>query len=85
VSDWSPDGRRLLYFGGDGLRVLDVASGQSWSIAGTADTDSVEWDDARWGPDGSFIVLYRDSWRDEHRVFDGVTYNAVVKAMGAKR
>jgi hypothetical protein len=31
------------------------------------------------------FVLYRCTWRDEHRVFDGLTYDAVVKAMGVKR
>ncbi len=83
--DWSSDSRRLLYFAENSLKVFDAVSGQSWSLAGTGDTDTLEWDDARWGPDGSFIVLSRASRRDEHRVFDGLTYDAVVKAMGAKR
>ena len=65
----SLDGRRLLHFGEDALGVFDAVSGQSSSIAGTGDTDTVEWDHARWARDGSFIVL----WRDEHRVFDGLT------------
>ena len=37
ASDWSADGRRLLYLGESGLRVFDTDRGQSWSIAGTAD------------------------------------------------
>ena len=82
--DWSSDGRLLLY-GGETVRVADIRSGQSWPIGEATDSDTTEWDDARFAPNGTFIVLQRDAWHDEYRRFDGLTYDAVIKAMNAKR
>ena len=82
--DWSPDGRFLLYDEFPGiLRVLDVRSGESWPIAEAADGDTYTWYDAQWAPDGTFIVITRNGFRDEFRSFEGVTYDAVVKLMNA--
>jgi len=49
------------------------------------DGDDLEWDDAPWAPNGSFIVLYRDGWHDEFLAFDGVTYDAIVKQLPASK
>lgn len=89
-SDWSPDGRFLLYdeFPGSNtgsLRVIDVRSGDSWPIAETTNGETQRWYDAQWAPDGSFIVVSRNFARMEYRAFDGVTYDAVVKLMNAKK
>jgi hypothetical protein len=87
--DWSSDGRFLLHSGIDKgaiyVMVTDTRTGQAWPIPEAMDTDDVAWFDARWSPSGSFIVLSRDGWHDEHRVFDGVTYDAVVKQIQAGR
>jgi hypothetical protein len=61
-----------------------VKSGESWPIAEAANDKAQRWYNGQWAPDGSFIVLSRNFARDEYRVFEGVTYDAVIKLMNAR-
>jgi Tol biopolymer transport system component len=88
VAAWSPDGRFLLYFDpNDAPRVMNVATAESWPLVeGNDQPDWSSYDEATWSPDGSFIVLPGDgTWKDAQlRVWDGVTYEAVVRIMKAR-
>lgn len=78
---WSPDGRFLLLQTRRGARVFNVATAESWPVHADADG----WTASSWSPDGSFVLLTRGSRRIERLAWDGVTYDAVVKLMKAKR
>ena len=49
---WSPDGRELAYVDAEGLRVLDVGSGESRAVAASANVP-------RWSPDGRRLAFGR--------------------------
>jgi len=89
VAAWSPDGRFLLYFDADDApRVMNAATKESWPLVeGNDQPDWSSYDDACWSPDGSFIVLPGDgTWKDTQlRVWQGVTYEAVIRIMKARR
>ena len=83
-SSWSPDGRLLLLDTvAQGPRVVNVDTGASWSLADA--TATREWGQAAWSPDGSFVVLSRSTMRIERLAWEGVTYDAVVKLMNARK
>jgi Tol biopolymer transport system component len=88
VAAWSPDGRFFLYFDADDApRVMNAATKESWPLVeGNDQPDWSNYDDACWSPDGSFIVLPGDgTWKDAQlRVWEGVTYEAVVRIMKAR-
>lgn len=78
---WSPDGRFLLLQTRRGPRVLAVETAESWPVH--PDTDG--WTASSWSPDGSFVLLTRGSRRIERLAWEGVTYEAVLKLMKARR
>jgi hypothetical protein len=84
---WSPNGKWLLYldWGGDNMRVLDMATSQSWPLSEALDRPGWDYQEASWAPDGSFIVVAGDAvWKDAvGKVFEGVTYDAIAKLRGA--
>jgi Tol biopolymer transport system component len=88
VAAWSPDSRFLLYFdANDAPRVMNVATRESWPLVeGDDQPDWSSYDEASWSSDGSFIVLPGDgTWKDTQlRVWEGVTYEAVVRIMKAR-
>jgi Tol biopolymer transport system component len=88
VAAWSPDSRFLLYFDAKNApRVMNAATRESWPLV--EGSDQPNWSnylEACWSPDGSFIVLPGDgTWKDTQlRVWEGVTYEAVVRIMKAR-
>jgi Tol biopolymer transport system component len=78
--DWSPDGRFVLIDQYPGqLTAVDVRTGASHPIDGIVDTDFGEWAGAQWAPDGSFVVASGGAGRSQYQLFEGVTYDAVMK------
>jgi hypothetical protein len=51
----SPDGSRLIYNGDDGLRLVDLTTGNTTTLPGTTRSDR----DALWSPDGSRFAFTR--------------------------
>jgi hypothetical protein len=93
VGAWAPDGAHALYAANDELRVLDVRTGQSWSPFDDRanrnaflDPDTEwTWDsEGSWAPDGSWMAAAIWSTRTFRLAFEGVTYDAVTKAMAQR-
>jgi Tol biopolymer transport system component len=82
---FSPDGRYLLYSEeGSGLRVMNVATRESWPLY--ANPDESIWSQragaASWSPDGTFIIIGRsEPTRKGRLAWEGVTAEAVAKLM----
>jgi hypothetical protein len=77
---FSPDGRFLLYRALDkSLRVVSTRGGDSWPLIDKQQpAQTPEWLDAHWAADGS-VLLTGAHTQTELRMWDGVTYDAVVR------
>ena len=75
---WSPDGRFLLY-GAPRPRVMNVESGESWTLMEPAQQPA--WTQSgSWAPDGSFLVLSATTQRGEWKLWKDVTVDGLAKA-----
>lgn len=83
---WSPDGRFLIVADARfKYQVLNVETSESWPLLTSDVADlTVPWQGARWSPDGRFIVLASANRRTAWRWWEGLTHDAVMKAMATR-
>ena len=87
VLSLSADGKFLLYRDPSlEIRILNTQTLEHWPLV-TAPPAGVnfEWADARWSPDGSFVILEGFSSQTSWRAVDGLSYEAVAKLTGKGR
>ena len=78
--DWSPDGRNLVFAGGEGLMGISASGGEPWHIT-TVEEDILP----AWSPDGRLIAFARaDLFRPDIYVVepDGTVLRPVTAADG---
>jgi Tol biopolymer transport system component len=79
---WSPDGVHLLYSGKDGPRVMAVATRESWPVH--SETSDSSWEGGSWSPDGTFVLLVKQTQTENRLAWQGITYEAVMRLLAAK-
>jgi hypothetical protein len=63
--------------------VIDVESGDQWPLVD--DAGGFAFQSASWSPDGSFVVVTGATSRLDLHAWDGVTGDAVARAMSRRR
>ena len=83
----SRDGRFLLYQDPSvKMMMANVETGESWPLLRNPPAGvDFEWADANFSPDGTYVVLDGHISRSTWRAYDGITYDAVTKLIGAKK
>jgi hypothetical protein len=93
VCQWSPDSRFILYANNRAVfRVLNVETGATSALLRGDDPMDRQiapicgfQSSTAWAPDQSFVVLTSRQERSTWTIFQGVTYDAVVRAMDTRR
>lgn len=80
---WSPNGKYLLFQIAWRPRVMNVETMEHWPLMDDLNQPQIS-NGASWAPDGSYLLLSAWDTRHEPHVWEGVTYEAVAKAIGAR-